>query len=113
MIREVRGIMPGTLDQEDPAIAVYRFLDDDLTPEGRSPRAGLITAPYHPGGVTRNRGRLDSGYPGAANKIQDPTIGDLSEADNPSGTETRQQAGKTGGGAGIVPWLAIAATLFL
>jgi hypothetical protein len=97
-LRQVRGIFPGLLSQEDPGFDVYHYLDV-LPLQGKVTESGLVTVPVA-GPV--------GGRPGDA--IASPT-------DVPSGPLTKEAAKQgepeTGKPFPWVPVAALAALLFL
>lgn len=94
-LRSVRGVVPGVLAQEEPAIKAAHYMID-LPVEGKNPRGGIITAPI--AGEIVSTGAGDPVVTGRRKVlVDDPEV---------SGNETRQAADQTAGG--IPGWLVLA-----
>lgn len=81
-LRQVRGIYPGLLDQVKPGIMVVNTLDN-LPPQGKVTRSGLIVAPIS-SDVQGDGDPIVSGVSGHA--VTEPVTM------TPIGMETRQAA---------------------
>lgn len=98
-LRAVRGVVPGILAQEDPAIKALHYMVD-LPVEGRNPRGGIITAPI--AGEIVGVGQGDPVVTGRRSfMVDDPEV---------SGNETRQESQTS---KGTIPGWAILAALAL